>query len=125
MDGYLASYGAGDERRAKLIRRWSFLVLGLLVAAGILYFSLRDRAEKARIHTFLELLRNKDYGAAYGLWGCTAAHPCRDYNFDRFLEDWGPKSVHKDYANARLSSTRSCDAGVIATIAFDRGEPTL
>ncbi len=125
MHGYLSNYGAGEERRAKLIRRWSFIVLGVLLIAGVFYFSLRDRAEKAQIAKFLDLLGKKDYRGAYALWGCTEAHPCRDYNFDRFLEDWGPASPHKDYSKAHLSRSRSCDAGVIATIDFGRGEPVL
>ncbi|MCC7496577.1 MAG: hypothetical protein IT160_03295 [Bryobacterales bacterium] len=125
MHGYLENYGAGEERRAKLIRRWSFIVLAILVAAGVTYFSLRDRTEKAQIARFLDLLRQKNYRGAYALWGCTEAHPCRDYSFARFLEDWGPDGPHKDYSEARLSRSRSCDAGIIATINFGRGEPVL
>jgi hypothetical protein len=123
MHGYLASYGAGEERRSKLIRRWSFIAVAVLIAAGVFYFSLRDRAEKAQIANFLELLRKKDYRAGYAMWGCTDAHPCRDYSFERFMEDWGPQGPHKDYSEAHLSGSRSCSAGVIATVDFGRGEP--
>ena len=123
MDSYLSSYGAGDERRTRLIRRWSFIILGIVVAGLVAYFSLRDRHEKAQIANFLELLRKKDYRAAYTLWGCTAAHPCRDYNFERFLEDWGPKSPNKDIANAHLSNSRSCTVGVIAFVDVGHGDP--
>ncbi len=37
-------------------------------------------------------LQAHDYQGAYRLWGCSDAHPCADYPFDKFMEDWGPKS---------------------------------
>ena len=46
--------------------------------------------EERQVKSFFGLLGAHDYKAAYALFGCTDAKPCRYYPFDKFMEDWGP-----------------------------------
>jgi hypothetical protein len=125
MGGYLAEYGAGEERRWKLIKRSAAAVVLVLVVAAVLYFTLRDRKEKGRAEAFLELLRKKDYASAYQFWGCSVAQPCRSYSYERFLEDWGAKGLYANVSKARLGRTRSCETGVIAPVQIGTDDPVL
>lgn len=125
MTGFLDSYGAGVERREKIVKR---LVLGGLAALAIavtLYFVFRNWGEDRQARLFLDLLKKQDYQSAYQLWGCTPAAPCRDYRFERFMEDWGPKSPHGNVAAARIAKTRSCAGGVIYTLEYGKDDSLL
>ena len=125
MGGYLDSYGAGEERREK-VRRWIVLgVLAVLVVSGVLYFMFRNWREDRQARLFLSLLARQEFQAAYQLWGCTAEKPCRDYGFDRFMEDWGPKNPRGDIQAARIGKTRSCPTGVIYTLEYGKQDPLL
>ncbi|HYO82821.1 MAG TPA: hypothetical protein VES20_15555 [Bryobacteraceae bacterium] len=116
---YLDDYGIRDARREKL-RKWLILgLLGIVIASAALWwFVLRDRAEKQQVAAFLDQLRGGDYKGAYALWGCTDANPCPSYPFDKFLEDWGPRSPQAQAAAARVVTTKSCDTGVIQFVEY-------
>jgi hypothetical protein len=91
VGSYLQQYGAGDERRIRIIKTIviaSVAVLALLIAA---YFFFRNYPEKQIIKRFLAEVNSRNYAAAYRDWGCTTSKPCRDYDYNRFMEDWGPK----------------------------------
>ena len=125
MTGFLDSYGAGNERREK-ITKW--LILGGLAALAIavtVYFVFRNWGEDRQARLFLDLLKRQNYQSAYQLWGCTPATPCRDYRFERFMEDWGPKSPHGNVAAARIAKTRSCADGVIYTLEYGKDDSLL
>lgn len=125
MAGYLESYGAGEERREKIAKRLLLGALAALVLAAVLYFMFRNWREDRQVRLFLELAKKQDYQAAYRLWGCSPETPCRDYQFDKFLEDWGPKNPRGDIARARITKTRSCATGVIYTLEYGPDEPLL
>lgn len=125
MAGYLETYRAGEERREKILKRGAIALLVLLILGAILYFRFRDYAEEKRIRQFLGALEQKDYRTAYQFWGCSVDNPCRDYNFDRFMEDWGPSSKHANAAAAKLTTTKSCSAGVIQYVQFPSDEVQL
>jgi len=122
MAGYLEGYGAGEERRRKTIR-W-IVISGLLLAilATVGYFQFRNYREKQQIDAFFDTLKRHDYKAAYAMWGCTDAHPCPQYAFNKFLEDWGPQSKHADISAAKLAKTKSCDTGIIQFVEFPGNE---
>jgi hypothetical protein len=122
MSGYLEQYGAGDERREKIIKRVLIAAAAVVVFAGTLWLLFRNYNEENRMKAFLEDLRKQDYKSAYTLWGCTDAQPCRDYQFEKFLEDWGPRSSHASLASLRVVKTRSCAHSVIQILDFGGGE---
>jgi hypothetical protein len=95
-----------------------------LVAGLILYGVFNNYPEERRAKTFLGLLGARNYPAAYAMWGCTDSHPCPDYPFAKFQEDWGPKSEHADAAVAHIALSQSCGAGVLIRLDYKgSGEP--
>jgi len=123
MGGYLANYGAGEEQRERLIRRLIVIAAIVLIAGGVLYFFLKNFRQEQQARKFFELLEKQDYKAAYALWGCTDETPCRDYPFQNFMDDWGPKSPHGDVRSYHITKSRSCGSGVILTVDYGKGQP--
>jgi hypothetical protein len=134
MAGYLDHYGAGEERREKRIKL--FVIVGACALALLfLWFLLfvwdktevlraapvarlaqvlRNHRQESRVNEFFDLLKRQDYKAAHALWGCTDAHPCKDYAFPEFMKDWGPSSSRG--ATHTIPKSRSCGSGVIVTV---------
>jgi len=137
MGGYLANYGAGEEQRERRTR-WLLIAAGILLVLVGLYWltfdtpileryirivqELKNHREEKQTDLFLDLLRRGDYKGAYALWGCTDARPCRDYSFQNFMEDWGPKSSRIDTGSLHITKSRSCGSGVILTIDSARNQ---
>jgi hypothetical protein len=122
MSGYLEAYGEAGERHARRIRivKISSIVLGCLLVAGlILYGIFRNYREEQQAKTFIELLRARNYQAAYRLW-CTDANPCPAYGFKKFMEDWGPESPHADATSAQLGSSQTCGSGVMIRVDYGK-----
>jgi hypothetical protein len=111
MAGYLDNYGEGDEKRAKTIKRIVVSVVALAAIAGVLLAVFHNFSEKRQVKRFLALLDARDYKSAYALWGCTDAHPCRDYSMASFMQDWGPQAVPP--GNYEVLDGESCGSGVI------------
>lgn len=117
MPGYLEEYGAGEEKREATIKWIVLSVLGALLVGSVLYFTFRDFREERQIKLFLSLLQKQDYKSAYALWGCTDSTPCRDYKFDKFMEDWGPQGVDaKIAASGSLSEGEPCGSGYLGVV---------
>jgi len=131
MAGYLANYGAGEEQQEKRTRRLVTigLILGGVLGLYLLTFhtpileryirvvqKLKNWKAESRVQMCLDLLAKQDYKGAYALWGCTDAKPCRDYPFQSFLEDWGPKRKQPGGEPLHITRSRSCGSGVILTI---------
>ena len=130
MAGYLANYGAGEEHKEKRNRRLVTIgiVVGVVLGLYLITFQtpileryirvvqmLKNRKAEKRVQLFLDLLAKQDYKRAYPLWGCTDAKPCRDYPFQSFMEDWGPKGSTAP-ALFQTTRSRSCGSGVILTV---------
>lgn len=131
MAGYLANYGAGEEQREKRIRRLAIIgvIVGAVLGLYLITFHtpilerylrfvqiLKNHKEEKRVDLFLNLLARQDYKGAYTLWGCTDAKPCRDYTFQNFMEDWGPKGSPASRELFHTTRSRSCGSGVILTV---------
>src|SRR4051794_7575421 len=125
MAGYLEQYGAGDERRIKIIKTIVISLLSIAVIGGILFFLFHNYREEQQVKQFLAYLRAHDYKAAYALFGCTDAHPCKGYGFEQFMQDWGPASEHRSTDNARITRSDSCGSGVVLTVNFGQNQEML
>jgi hypothetical protein len=119
MSTFLDDYGAADARRERLRKRLLISLAVVVVVAGAAYFGFRNYSEKRQASLFVDLLRAKQYEQAYVAWGCTQAKPCPDYPYEKFLEDWGPKSPHADLSQLEIGSTRSCSQGIIQSLKFN------
>jgi hypothetical protein len=116
MSGYLEAYGASEERRAGTLRRLktiSIVVVVVVAVGAILYAVFKNHSQEQQAKSFVALLQSHDYPAAYRMWGCTESHPCRDYAFEKFMEDWGPKSAHADQSTASIGLSQTCGSGVV------------
>jgi len=118
---FLENYGAGEVKRERLIRRAILALVTILVVGGATWFFLRNYKEDSRVSTFVSLLQKKDYPAAYAMWGCTVEKPCRDYDYQRFLEDWSA-GVHADASAVKIEKTRNCTGGVIRKLKYPGDE---
>ncbi len=123
MVGYLDNYGVAEVRRAKQIKQLAIILVCALVAglAGYLFF--HNRPEKRIVRDFLQDLRSGKYQEAYRSWGCTPSTPCRDYTFDKFMEDWGPKGQYADSKAGHVTVVDSCGEGVVTTLEFPNVQP--
>ena len=117
MAGFLDQYGAGDERRGKIIKWIVLSVLGAVLIGGPLVFIFYDFRQENQVKRFFRLLEAHDYKAAYALWGCTDSQPCTGYSMSSFMDDWGPT---RDISAMRITRSRSCGSGVIVTVNFDQ-----
>ena len=129
MGDFLSQYSAGDQTRDKVVR-WILIVIAAVAVVWAIdwvlttygTFNLRDVREQWRAHSFFSLLSDKQYEAAYKMWGCDVSAPCRDYNFQKFMEDWGPKSPAADPSKRHVNAVRHCKTGIIQVINFGSGD---
>ncbi len=125
MSSYLEDYGTSEERRAKRIRliKLGSIAFFSAVLVGIVFYALfKNRGEQQQAKAFVASLAAQDYQGAYRMWGCTDASPCRDYPFNRFMDDWGPKSTHADESSARIGLSQSCGSGVVIRIDYKNSQ---
>lgn len=114
MGSYLQTYGVADERRGRIIKRVLIAGGSILAVALLSYGLLHNYPEKRVADSFLEKINAKDYRDAYRQWGCTAEHPCPNYSFDRFMNDWGPGS--KAQSPWKVSSVEGCKSFVTINV---------
>src|ERR1700684_3747884 len=119
--GYLDAYGAAEEKRARtirLVKGSAIILVAILVVGGLLYAVFENYPEEQRVKSLLSLLQNHRYPEAYQLWGCSETQPCPNYKYDKFLEDWGPKSAHADETSAKIAISQSCGTGVLLRVDY-------
>jgi hypothetical protein len=125
MPSYLETYGAAEEHRAKrihLLKNAAIVLVSVIAVALIAYGVFKNRSEEQQAKTFVSLLQKHDYQGAYRLWGCSDTHPCQDYPFDKFMDDWGPKSAHADQSSAKIGLSQSCGSGVVIRLDYQGSE---
>ena len=114
MGSYLQNYGAGEERRNQIIKRIIWISLAVIVVGSTLYFVFHNYPEKQLVKRFLAQLNKHDYKQAYNTWNCAADQTCRDYNYQRFLQDWGPsKPITSPW---KIASVDGCAAFVTINV---------
>src|SRR5262249_32313113 len=121
MGGYLAHYGAGEERRVKIIKTVVISAISLVVALGILFFIFHNYRQEQQVKRFFAMLEQKDFQAAYDMWVRTESDR-KGYSYDMFMKDWGPQSDHRDVSDFHISKSRSCGNGVILTVDFGKNQ---
>jgi hypothetical protein len=128
MSSYLEAYGAAEQHRARvigIIKISSIILAGVLVVGLILYGVFKNHGEEQRARSFLGLLDAHNYQAAYAMWGCTDSHPCPEYTFAKFQEDWGPKSQHANEAVPHIGRPESCGSGVVILLDYKKPVDTV
>jgi hypothetical protein len=131
MGSYLQQYGEGDERRSRIIKTIviASLIVATLAIAAYLFF--RNYPEKQVVKQFLTAVNSHQYENAYRDWGCTPSHPCRDYNYSRFMQDWGAK-VSSPWKIASVDGCKTfvtvnvqANGAELESLAVQRGNHTL
>jgi hypothetical protein len=125
MAGYLDSYGAGEERREKVVKIGLLAVLLAAILAGVLFYVFHNFRQERQAKRFFQLLAAQQFKEAYALWGCTESHPCQEYPFTEFMKDWGPQSGRGAVRDWRITRSRSCGSGVILTVDGDHQQEKL
>jgi hypothetical protein len=111
MAGFLdASYGAGDERRARMIKLTLISVVLAAALAGLLYFFFRNYRQEQQARRFFELLSAHNYPAAYEMWVSSDSERSA-YPMGAFLQDWGPNAM--DVHKFTIMDAESCGNSVI------------
>lgn len=116
MPGYLEGYGVTDAKREKRVKTIVISLVTFLVVSGALYALFRDYKEESVIKRFLEAVQKQDYPAAYAFWGCTKEAPCRDYSYEKFMEDWGPKGENAPLVPTGIHESERCGTGYLAAL---------
>lgn len=133
MGSYLQHYGAGEEHRNRTIRNIILSVIGALIAIWILCLVFHNYSEKQTVKRFLALVNSRNYPQAYADWGCTATSPCTNYDYKRFLQDWGPekkigspwKIVSVDGCKTFVTVNVQASGTELQSLGVERGSKTL
>jgi len=112
MAGFLDEYGAGDERRARIVKITVVSVLAVVVAAGLGYYFFHNYPEEHQVKQFFNLLAAHDYDAAYRLWA-PGGDAQKQYPMTSFLQDWGPPVDVRGYT---ILDGESCEKSVIVDV---------
>jgi hypothetical protein len=113
MAGYLDQYGAGDERRARLVKRSVLAVAAAAVAVCVVLYIFHNYSQERQVKRFFALLDGRDYQAAYALW-VRSDTDRRGYPFTAFMQDWGPEAVPP--GSFEVLGGESCGSGVIVDV---------
>ncbi|MBV9226256.1 MAG: hypothetical protein JOY85_19660 [Acidobacteriaceae bacterium] len=120
MGSFFQQYGVEEERRGRVIKAIVLSCLGIAVLAIVGYFVLHNYSEKQVVNRFLQQINAHNYQEAYREWGCTAAHPCPNYSYNRFLDDWGPQK--KAGSPWKIASTDGCQAFLTVNVQAEGAE---
>jgi hypothetical protein len=121
MPGYLDQYGAGEERRNRIIARTIIGTLTVVIVVALSWYLLKNHHEEGQVKTFIAAIRSGDYQAAYRAWGCTSEKPCRTYSYKNMMEDWGATTSAPDPAVFGILDSESCNNGVLISVAVNKG----
>lgn len=114
MGSYLQNYGAGEESRNQIIKRTVLITIAVVIVGSICYFIFHNYPEKQLVKRFLAELNQHEYKKAYSTWNCAADQTCRSYDYQSFLQDWGPdKHISSPW---KIASVDGCSAFVTINV---------
>ena len=88
-----------EEPRSKALRYViSGIVLALLIAASLWYFT-RYSTEKRTVERFMRAVATGDTQQAYQIW-----HPHTGFSYQDFLSFWGPNGYYSPIKSFRMES---------------------
>lgn len=119
MGTYMQGYGVEEERRNRVIKRIILGAVAAAVLAFVSYLFLHNYTEKKTINQFLAEINAHDYKAAYANW-CNSSSPCPNYDYARFLQDWGPQK--KISSPWKVASVESCKSFVTINVQAEGAE---
>jgi hypothetical protein len=129
MPGYLDQYGAGEEKRNRLIVRAVASALAVIVIAGLGWYLLENHHQEGVVKNFIGDLRGGYYLTPYRDWGWVLGKACTGYYYQKFLSDWGPAQAAAASSNSGgppdsgvlgLTDSESCNNGVLLTVEVNR-----
>jgi hypothetical protein len=124
MSDYLTGYGVQDRQREKRRRLIALSVIGLALAGLAIWYFARTYREEQIVKHFFRSLEARDYASSYALWGCSQQTPCRDYKYEQFIEDWGPKSAFANPGDITITLAEPCGNSVWVSIKTPRSQET-
>src|SRR3954469_9562138 len=119
MAGYLDQYGAGEERRNRLIIRSILAGVAAVLLVSLGWYLLKNHHQESVVKTFVADVKRGDLRSAYRDWGCTTPTACKGYSFEKFSADWGPQGDAPDVNILGLTDSQSCNDGVLLTLAVN------
>ena len=122
MAGYLDQYGAGDERRIKIIKTLVISLVTLVVLGGVAVFRFPQLSAGASGEPLPGAAAGEGLPGRPTNFGWHGEKDRPGYPFQSFLQDWGPGSAHADVSGSKISKSRSCGNGVILTVDFAKGK---
>ncbi len=133
MGSYLQSYGAGEEQRNRIIKRSIMAAIAVILLVWGSYLLLHDYFETRTVKHFLGEVNSGQYQAAYHDWGCTDKTPCPNYDFRRFMQDWGPnpkitppwKVASVDGCQTFVTVNVTAPGAELQSLGVERGSKTL
>lgn len=108
MGGYLEQYEREEGNRARRNRIIKWVIIAaiiIVVVVWVVHLAVHNRAEISKAKHFLAEVNAHEYQQAYATWGCTQVHPCPNYDYQRFMEDWGPGVAQSPW---KITSVDSC-----------------
>lgn len=120
MGSFLQQYGAEEDRRNRVIKWIVLTFIAIVIIALVAYFFFHNFPEKQVVKRFLAAVNSHNYQTAYRDWGCTTEHPCPNYDYNRFLEDWG--SSKKISSPWKIASVDGCRTFVTINVQAEGAE---
>lgn len=109
-----------EEEKRQRLRRRIWIGIGLFLVLAVvgwrLWIFYQERREVQLVEQFLLLIEQGNWQQAYRLWGCTEEKPCRDYPFEKFLQDWSENGFYRRGGAPHIASSEYCDEGTIVTV---------
>ena len=122
MAGYLDQYGAGEERRNRIVARSIIGAIALVIVAALSWYLLKNHHQEGVVKNFISEIKQGNYDAAYQAWGCSVQKPCPGYSQGTLMEDWGgpskdpSKNSPPDPTVFGITDSESCNNGVLLTV---------